>query len=55
MGVGLRGDVASHLASMKVNLAKAQDAIGRNDLERAKRYAGLADADVEALEKFLGR
>jgi eukaryotic-like serine/threonine-protein kinase len=55
MGVGLRGDVALHLASMKVNLAKAQDAIGRSDLERAKRYAGLADADVEALEKFLGR
>jgi hypothetical protein len=55
MGVGLRGDVASHLASMKVNLAKAQDAIGRSDVERAKRYAGLADADVEALEKFLGR
>jgi serine/threonine protein kinase len=55
MGVGLRGDIASRLASMKVNLAKAQDAIGRNDVERAKRYAGLADADVEALEKFLGR
>jgi hypothetical protein len=55
MGVGLRGDVASHLASMKVNLAKAQDAIGSGDLERAKRYTGLADRDVEALEKFLGR
>ena len=55
MGVGLRGDVASHLASMKVNLAKAQDAIGRSDIERAKRYSGLADRDVEALEKFLGR
>ncbi len=55
MGVGLRGDVASRLASMKVNLAKAQDAIGRSDVERAKRYAGLADADVEALEKFLNR
>jgi eukaryotic-like serine/threonine-protein kinase len=55
MGVGLRGDVASRLASMKVNLAKAQDAIGRSDVDRAKRYASLADADVEALEKFLGR
>ena len=55
MGVGLRGDVASHLASMKVNLAKAQDAIGAGDVERAKRYTGLADRDVEALEKFLGR
>jgi serine/threonine-protein kinase len=55
MGVGLRGDIASHLASMQVNLAKAQDAIGSGDVERAKRYAGLADRDVEALEKFLGR
>jgi eukaryotic-like serine/threonine-protein kinase len=55
MGVGLRGDVAQHLASMKVNLAKAQDAVSRTDIERAKRYAALADADVEALEKFMGR
>ena len=55
MGVGLRGDVAQHLAGMKVNLAKAQDAIARGDVERAKRYASLADADIEALEKFLGR
>jgi serine/threonine-protein kinase len=54
-GFGLRGDIASRQASMKVNLAKAQDAIGRNDLERAKRYAAMAAADVEALEKFLGR
>lgn len=55
MGVGLRGDVASHLSGMQVNLAKAQDAIGSGDVERAKRYTGLADRDVEALEKFLGR
>jgi len=54
-GFGLRGDIASRLASMKLNLAKAQDAIGHNDLDRAKRYAGMADADCEALEKFLGR
>jgi eukaryotic-like serine/threonine-protein kinase len=55
MGVGLRGDIASHLASMHVNLAKAQDAVGRGDVERAKRYTALADADVEALEKFMNR
>jgi cytoskeletal protein RodZ len=54
-GFGLRGDMASHQGSMKVNLAKAQDAISRNDLERAQRYAAMAAADVEALEKFLGR
>ncbi len=54
-GYGLRGDIAGRQASLKVNLAKAQDAIGHNDLERAKRYSGLASADVEVLEKFLGR
>ena len=55
MGLGLRGDIGSRLASMKVSLAKAQDAIGHSDLERARRYASMAEADVEALEKFLGR
>jgi len=54
-GYGLRGDMAEHEASMKLNLSKAQNAIEHNDLERAKRYSGLAEADVEALERFLGR
>ena len=54
-GYGLRGDMAEHESSMKLNLSKAQGAIEHNDLERAKRYAGLAEGDVDALEKFLGR
>lgn len=54
-GYGLRGDMVAKQASMKINLAKAQDAIARGDLERAKKFQGLASADVEALEKFLGR
>ncbi len=54
-GYGLRGDMAEHESSMKLNLSKAQNAIEHNDLERAKRYAGLAETDVEALERFLGR
>jgi outer membrane biosynthesis protein TonB len=54
-GYGLRGDMVAKQASMKINLAKAQDAIGRGDLERAKKFEGLATSDVEALEKFLGR
>jgi hypothetical protein len=54
-GFGLRGDMASRQSSMKVNLAKAQNAIEHNDAERAKRYAAMAEADIEALEKFLGR
>jgi predicted nucleic acid-binding Zn-ribbon protein len=55
MGVGLRGDIASKLASMKLNLAKAQDAIGHSDLDRAKRYSAMAANDLEGLEKFVGR
>jgi len=54
-GFGLRGDITSRQESMKLNLSKAQDAISRNDGARAKRYSDLANADVEALEKFLGR
>ena len=40
---------------MKLNLLKAQDALGRNDAIRAKKYADMAAGDVESLEKFLGR
>ncbi len=54
-GLGLRGDMASRQSSMRNNLAKAQDAIQHNDADRAKRYSKLAESDVEALEKFLGR
>jgi hypothetical protein len=54
-GYGLRGDIAAKQASMKLNLSKAQTAIGANDGARAKRYADLAASDVEALERFLGR
>jgi eukaryotic-like serine/threonine-protein kinase len=54
-GYGLRGDIAGHQASMKVNLAKAQNAIEHNDATRAKRYAQMTEADLEVLEKFLGR
>jgi serine/threonine protein kinase len=54
-GYGMRGDIASKWSSMKLNLAKAQDAIGHNDVERAKRYAALAASDIEALERFLRR
>jgi eukaryotic-like serine/threonine-protein kinase len=54
-GYGLRGDMAAKQSSMKVNLAKAQNAIASNDAVRAKRYAEMAAKDVEALERFLGR
>jgi serine/threonine-protein kinase len=54
-GFGLRGDMAEHESSMKLNLSKAQNAIEHNDLDRAKRYASMAETDIDALEKFLGR
>jgi serine/threonine protein kinase len=54
-GYGLRGDIAQRQESMKLNVAKAQDAITHGDGVRAKRYSDLANADIEALEKFLGR
>jgi serine/threonine-protein kinase len=54
-GYGLRGDISSRMASMKVNLARAQDALARRDEVKAKKYADIAAADVEVLEKFLGR
>jgi serine/threonine-protein kinase len=53
-GYGLRSDIAGRQASMKVNLAKAQNAIEHNDAARAKRYADMTAADLEVLEKFLG-
>jgi len=54
-GYGLRGDMVAKQSSMKNNLSKAQDAIDRGDSTRAKKYADLAQGDVEALEHFLGR
>ena len=53
-GYGLRGDMAARQASMRNNLAKAQSAVERGDARRAKKYADLAQSDVEALEHFLG-
>jgi hypothetical protein len=52
-GFGLRGDMVARQASMKNNLAKAQNAMERGDAQKAKKYEGLAQSDVEALEHFL--
>jgi hypothetical protein len=54
-GYGLRGDMAEHQESMKINLSRAQDAAERGDAAKAKKYADRTTADLEALEKFLGR
>jgi hypothetical protein len=54
-GYGLRGDISGRQESMKVNLSRAQDAAGRGDAVAAKKYAGKLQADLDVLEKFLGR
>jgi serine/threonine protein kinase len=54
-GVGMRGDIVMRQASMKNNLAKAQDALQHGDVTRGQRYADLTQSDLDALEHFLGR
>ena len=54
-GFGIRGDMAERQEAMNMNFAKAQNALEHNELARAKRFAALAEANTEALEKFLGR
>jgi serine/threonine-protein kinase len=54
-GLGLRGDMVAHQESMRQNLAKAQDALERNDAARTARFRDAAERSVEALERFLGR
>jgi serine/threonine protein kinase len=55
MGLSLRGDMAARQSSMNINLSRAQDAVMKRDAARAQRYRDAAEADLEALEKFLGR
>ena len=54
-GLGLRGDMAARQQSMKQNLARADEALGRGDVGRAQKYRDAAEADLEVLERFLGR
>ena len=54
-GLGLRGDMVEARASMTNYLNKAQAAVQAQDVERARKYLRLAEAEVEKLEKFFGR
>ena len=54
-GYGLRGDIVAKQASMKTNLSRAESAAEGGDFQKAKRYADMAERDVEAIEHFLGR
>ena len=50
-----RADMASRQSNMRLNLSKAQEAVNARDVARAQRYRDAVEADIEALERFLGR
>jgi hypothetical protein len=54
-GLGLRGDMVEARASMKTYLDKAQASVQAQDVEKSRKYLKLAEAQIEKLEKFLGR
>jgi hypothetical protein len=54
-GYGMRGDIAARQASMNLNLSKADEAFKAEDLDRASRFAAMTEADLRALETFLGQ
>jgi predicted nucleic acid-binding Zn-ribbon protein len=54
-GYGLRGDMVERQASMKANLFKAEEAMQHRDAARTKKYADRVNADLEVLERFVGR
>jgi hypothetical protein len=54
-GLGLRGDMAARQQSMNLNLARAQQAVEKRDVLRAKKFRDAAQSDLETLERFLGR
>jgi serine/threonine-protein kinase len=53
-GLSLRGDIASAQELMKANLEKAHQALQNQDTKNARRYLGMAQAQIEKIEKFLG-
>jgi len=54
-GLGLRGDIVASKQRMQTYLSKAEAAIQAKDADSARKYLDLAAAEVEKIEKFLGR
>jgi eukaryotic-like serine/threonine-protein kinase len=54
-GLNLRGDIAAAEDRMGMDIDKAQAALQNQNTKDARRYMEKAEADVETLEKFLGR
>jgi eukaryotic-like serine/threonine-protein kinase len=54
-GLNLRGDIAAAEDRMGVDIDKAQAALQNQNAKDARRYMEKTEAEVETLEKFLGR
>ncbi|KAA6455836.1 hypothetical protein DYQ86_26710 [Acidobacteria bacterium AB60] len=54
-GMDIRGDILAAMNRMHNDMAQADGAMGRNDLEAAHDYMQRADREIATLEKFLGR
>jgi hypothetical protein len=54
-GLSLRGDMAGRQTSMNLNLTRAEQAVQQQNAGRAMKFKAMAEADLEALERFLGR
>jgi hypothetical protein len=54
-GLSLRGDMAGRQTTMNLNLTRAQQAVQQQNAGRALKFKAMAEADLEALERFLGR
>jgi len=54
-GLNLRGDISAAEDRMATYMDKAQAALKNGNAKDARRYMEKAEADVETLEKFLGR
>lgn len=54
-GYGLRGDMVAAQQRMQTDIARAESALQAKDVDSAQQYLGMAEAETEKLEKFLGR
>ncbi|HZV89104.1 MAG TPA: protein kinase [Candidatus Binatus sp.] len=54
-GYGLRGDIVSAQQRMKTDLSKAHSAMQKQDTKNAKKYLDMAEAELQTIEKFLGK
>ena len=54
-GLGLRNDIASAEQRLIYAMDEAEAAIGRGDVEAAKKYLNMSRLNLGTLDKFLGR